>query len=163
LPKPPDSPFRDTKGLGGFGLRKPRKVLALDNRAQSRIPGTQTYQCLINGQNPVEMLVKDRVIFAEGLPPRPGTAFESLIFAGMIDQNLAHGTGRKAEEMATIGKIPISASCNLDVGLMDQVGCIQRPPVPAAKLTSSENLEIAVEQSIDLIPGDFIATSRNSK
>ena len=108
---------------------KPREDAELDDLGLDRFDLGQPLQGLVEGQQVLVNPGYGRLYLVEVNPGTVTAALESVVTAGVLDQDSTHGLGRRGEEMATAVPWPIGSLADQpQVRLMHQRRRLQRLP-----------------------------------
>jgi len=98
----------DAHRLGGLLDRQPREQAIAGHVGRRRVLGGQPGQGLVDVEQQVTIVARDRSLVLEGDGPGPPASLHGPPVASVIDQDSLHRDGRGAEEAAAVGEGGVS-------------------------------------------------------
>ena len=83
----------------------------------------------------------------------PSPSFQTAARARVINDDLTHGAGGNAKKMIAILPAHLSGIHELEVGLVNQAGCVEDVPIrsPASELSSGNQSKLGIDELEEII------------
>jgi hypothetical protein len=137
--------------------RETAEVAQFDDLAEPRIDLLEPPEGVVEHQQPAEVLVQDKHALAQRYPGHASPAFLSIPPAGVIHQNLTHGSSCDPEEVGSIlpGDIRFSKP---EVGLVDEIrGLNGLSRAFPGKIRRGDLPELVVHEWKELVQGGLVS------
>lgn len=141
----------DPKRLGDLRHLQADEAPEFDDLRLSRVDTAQRIERLIEVEKKLRGQLRRDVelagILVEGHTVDPPSALAALASPGVIDQYLAHGASSHAEEVAATRPVRPELACELEVGLVDDLGGLERvgPSLPP-QMSPREDPQLLVHE-----------------
>ena len=156
----------DAQHLGRFGHRAPNEVPQLHQFGLTRRFFREPIQRLVDGQHfrRVPSIRPGQVFQVRILARATAAMFEPSLAAGSLDQDAAHGLGRRGEEVAPAVPAGVLGTDQAEIGLMHQGGRLERlSGVLPGQPLGGQPPQLVIDQGKELLGRPWIAVSGSEK
>lgn len=144
-PIPSDGAGGYVQRLGGFLLGEAAEEPTFDHPAQALVEFPQLYERFIKREECVRPPLGHERRIIEAYRYRIGSALESTMSAGIVDEDTTHGARRDGKEVCPVRHVGPALVDELEVSLVDEGGgaeCVIRALAPQVMVCDSAHLVV---------------------